>query len=154
MSTNPNPSQCLHDAIARIHHELRTRTWLSIHEVLGDDGQEYQTLNLRHHLGLDVHASVARGPRAPYKKRKAGEIRNQYNTSPASNSCKAAVTDQASDLTPALQEANKANNKQHKNIKQIIGATRSSYCLLGAKAPRSFFTQDKNNKQQSTRKSI
>lgn len=90
MSTNPNPSQCLHDAIARIHHELRTRTWLSIHEVLGDDGQEYQTLNLRYHLGLDVHASVARGPRAPYKKRKAGEIRNQYNTSPASNSCKAA----------------------------------------------------------------
>jgi hypothetical protein len=90
MSTNPNPSQCLHDAIARIHHELRTRTWLSIHEVLGDDGQEYQTLNLRHHLGLDVHASVARGPRPPYKKRKAGEIRNQYNTPPASNSCKAA----------------------------------------------------------------
>jgi hypothetical protein len=30
-----------------------------------------------------------------------------------------AVTDQASDLTPALQEANKAHNKQHKNIKQI-----------------------------------
>ena len=76
MSTNPNPLQCLHDAIARIHHELRTRTWLSIHEVLGDDGQEYQTLNLRHDLGLDVHASVARGPRAPYKKQKTQSRRN------------------------------------------------------------------------------
>ena len=64
MLTNPNPSQCLQDAIARIHHELRTRTWFSIHELPGDDGQEYQTLNLRHDLGLDVHASVARGPRA------------------------------------------------------------------------------------------
>ena len=139
MSTNPNPLQCLHDAIARIHHELRTRTWLSIHEVLGDDGQEYQILNLRHHLGLDVHASVARGPRAPYKKRKAGEI-NTTPPPPAIRARPPAVTDQASDLTPALQEANKANNKQHKNIKQIIGATRSSCCLLGAKAiePRSF----------------
>ena len=139
MSTNPNPSQCLHDAIARIHHELRTRTWLSIHEVLGDDGQEYQTLNLRYHLGLDVHASVARGPRAPYKKRKAGEI-NTTPPLPAIRARPPAVTDQASDLTPALEEANKAHNKQHKNIKQIIGATRSSCCLLGAKAiePRSF----------------
>jgi hypothetical protein len=44
--------QCLQDAIARIHHELRTRTWFSIHELLGDDGQEYQTPNLRHDLGL------------------------------------------------------------------------------------------------------
>ena len=141
MSTNPNPLQCLHDAIARIHHELRTRTWLSIHEVLGDDGQEYQTLNLRHHILVSTSMQVWQEDRVHHtknKKRKAGEIRNQYNTSPASNSCKAAVTDQASDLTPALQEANKANNKQHKNIKQIIGATRSSYCLLGAKAPRSF----------------
>ena len=94
MSTNPNPSQCLQDAIARIHHELHTRTWFSIHELPGDDGQEYQTLNLRHHLGLDVHASVARGPRAPYKKRKAGEI-NTTPPPPAIRARPPAVTDQA-----------------------------------------------------------
>jgi hypothetical protein len=132
MSTNPNPSQCLQDAIAHIHHELRTRTWFSIHELLGDDGQEYKTLNLRHHLGLDVHASVARGMRAPYKKRKAGEI----NATPPPHAIRArppAVTDQASDLTLALQEANKANNT--KTSSKLLGpATRSSYCLLGAKA--------------------
>jgi hypothetical protein len=139
MSTNPNPSQCLQDAIARIHHELRTGTWFSIHELLGDDGQEYQTLNLRHHLGLDVHASVARGPPAPYKKRKAGEIRNQYNTSPASNSCKAACCHRSGIRLDSGAPRGK-QGKQHKNIKQIIGVTRSSYCLLGAKAiePRSF----------------
>jgi hypothetical protein len=93
MSTNPNPLQCLHDAIARIHHELRTRTWLSIHEVLGDDGQEYQTLNLRHHILVSTSMQVWQEDRVHHtknKKRKAGEIRNQYDTSPASNSCKAA----------------------------------------------------------------
>jgi hypothetical protein len=112
MLTNPNPSQCLQDAIARILHELGTRTWFSIHGLLGDDGQEYQTLNLHHHL------SVARGPRAPYKKRKAGEI-NTTPPPPAIRARPPAVTDQASDLTPALQEANKANNT--KTSSKLLG---------------------------------
>ncbi len=140
MSNNPNPSQCLHDAIARIHHELRTRTWLSIHEVLGDDGQEYQTLNLRHHILVSTSMQVWQEDRVHHTKN-AKPAKSEINTTPHPPAIRAkppAVTDQASDLTPALQEANKANNKQHKNIKQIIGATRSSYCLLGAKAPRSF----------------
>ena len=125
MSTNPNPSQCLHDAIARIHHELHTRTWFSIHELLGDDGQEYQTLNLRHHLGLDVHASVARGPRPPYKKRKAGEIRNQYNTSPASNSCKAACCH----LSPIRHQIWLRRSKRQ--TRQTTNNTKTSSKLLG-----------------------
>ena len=67
----------------------------------------------------------------------AKPAKSEINTTPHPPAIRArppAVTDQASDLTPALQEANKANNKQHKNIKQIIGATRSSCCLSGAKA--------------------
>ena len=68
MSTNPNPLQCLHDAIARIHHELRTRTWLSIHEVLGDDGQEYQTLNLRHHILVSTSMQVWQEDRVHHTK--------------------------------------------------------------------------------------
>jgi hypothetical protein len=90
----------------------------TIHELLGDDGQEYQTLYLRHHLGLDVHASVARGPRAPYKKREAGEI-NTPPPPPAIRARPPTVTDQASDLTPALQEANKANNT--KTSSKLLG---------------------------------
>jgi hypothetical protein len=66
----------------------------------------------------------------------AKPAKSEINTTPPPPAIRArppAVTDQASDLT------NKAHNKQHKNIKQIIGATRSSCCLLGAKAiePRS-----------------
>ena len=142
MSTNPNPLQCLHDAIARIHHELRTRTWLSIHEVLGDDGQEYQTLNLRQ-ISVSTSMQVWQEDRVHHTKN-AKPAKSEINTTPPPPAIGArppAVTDQASDLTPALEEANKAHNKQHKNIKQIIiGTTRSSYCLLGAKAiePRSF----------------
>ena len=81
MSTNPNPLQCLHDAIACIHHELSTRTWLSIHEVLGDDGQEYQTLNLRHHILVSTSMQVWQEDRVHHTKN-AKPAKSEINTTP------------------------------------------------------------------------
>jgi hypothetical protein len=52
MSTETSALQCLQQAIAQIQHTLGTRTWFCIHELRGDDQQQHQTLNLRHHLGL------------------------------------------------------------------------------------------------------
>jgi hypothetical protein len=52
MSAKTGALQCLQQAIAQIQHAVGTRTWFCIHELRGDDQQQHQTLNLRHHLGL------------------------------------------------------------------------------------------------------
>ena len=123
MSTNPNPSQCLNDAIARIHHELCTRTWFSIHELPGDDGQEYQTLNLRQ-ISVSTSMQVWQEDRVHHTKN-AKPAKSEINTTPHPPAIRArplAVTDQASDLTRALQEANntKTSSKLLGPLGQVI----------------------------------
>jgi hypothetical protein len=129
----PFPLFYLIEEFVEVNHQIGHRKEEIVKRIKNDDTRAQAKAKqgcISQHSGVQntikaVHASVAKGPRGPYKKRKADEI-NTTPPPPAIRARPPAVTDQASDLTPALQEANKANNLETQENSWISNAPRHS----------------------------